>query len=117
MRHHFHLLHIVAKKAQMVLREQPNARAHIHLAGRRPLPSLQQGDKTPLLNEVKKLFLGRKIVVESRQAHFRRARDIPHRGAVKSFRSKNFRRCFKDLLEFFVVMTGSRFQAAGHGMC
>ena len=53
------------------------------------IPSLQQSQETLLLDEKEKFLFGPEVVVEARQAHAGRARDIPNRSAVKTLFGKN----------------------------
>src|SRR5581483_5935037 len=94
------------KKAEMVLGESADARAHVEIGADGLLPALQQGDEAALLNQIEQLFLGRKVVIQAGQAHLGGARDIAHRSVMKTLLGKNPGGGLENLLELFVVVAG-----------
>ena len=81
----------------------------------RLFPALQQGHKAALLDQIEQFFFGREIIIQAGQAHLGRARDIAHRGVMKSLFRENLGRGFENLLELFVVVTGCGLETIGHG--
>src|SRR5712692_1653009 len=114
MRHHLHLVHVVKEKPEMIRDENGDSGSNIRFRVGRLFPPLQQRHKTLLLNEKEKLLFGPEIIVEARQAHAGRARDISNGSAVKTLCGENFRRALKDLLQFLVVVARGRLGTVGH---
>src|SRR5690242_12546618 len=87
----------------MVLDKDAELRNRISNAFETLLQALEHPAEAVVLDQKQQFFFRLAVVIESREAHVRRARDVAHRGRVIALLGKDARRGAENKLQFLIV--------------